>query len=100
MKFQWNKFNKKEKKWLIGAVFLFAVGVAAVCLGREWLFLCIVVMLLHGFMLLKIIMSQAELIEKLEIEKDELVQEMHREHLAERVGNLREEIMQTREGRG
>lgn len=96
MKEKFGRFNSKEKKLLILAMLLFFLGAVLVCVGREWAVLSLIIYLIHAFILLKVMFSQAETILQLEKEKDDIITGYHKENLAQRVVNLREDIMTTR----
>jgi hypothetical protein len=50
----------------------------------------------HGFLLIRVMMGQADTIDQLVADKEEYTIAMHKEHLNERVNNLKEEMQVTR----
>lgn len=90
------KFKDEEKMCLIFATIFFVAGMALICMGREWAFLSIIAWLAHGFLLLKVMSNQIDTIDKLIADKEEYMIARHKEHLSERVNNLKEEMKVTR----
>lgn len=89
-------FGKTERLMLIAAMLCFAAGLVMFALGREWTVAGVALMLAHGILLIRVMMLQADCIEKLIKDKEEYMQRQKKEHLNERVSYLKEELEQTR----
>jgi len=89
---QLNGFNKSEKMTLLIAALCFALGLITFAMGREWTIAGIMLVMVHGILMLRVMMAQADRIEVLTNEKDEAVQRLHRDRLSEKMEYLKEDI--------
>lgn len=88
-------FGKKEKGFLAAALLCFIAGAAILVLGREWTIAGIALMLVNGVLLIRVMMIQADCIERLVKDKEDYMQQQRKERLNERVSYLKEEIQET-----
>lgn len=88
-------FEKSERITLLIAAVCFVVGLIMLGAGREWTLIAIVLLLIHGILMLRVMMIQADSIQSLINEREEYMQIQRKERLRERKGCLKEEIEKT-----
>lgn len=88
-------FERSERITLLIAAVCFVTGLIVLAAGREWTLMAIVLLLIHGILMLRVMMVQADSIQTLIDEKEEYMREQRKERLREKKGCLKEEIEKT-----